>query len=110
MHNNVNLFKDKAVSTSRKRILDCVVLNGTTYFGCNSVNMNYLLICNIYYSHYVEETVQKLNNQSSKYELCHILSDHFPHPFLMPHIQSIVSLYVAYSVNMPHIQIKHKIN
>ena len=64
-----------------------MVLNGTTYIDCISLNVIYLITCNRYPWQYVGETVQKLNkrfywqktgfNQPGKYGFCCILSDHF---------------------------------
>ena len=81
------VYRVKVISTSSKKILDCVVPNWTTYIDCISPNVIYLIPCNRSFLQYVGETVQKLNkrfnwrntgfNHPGKYGVCRILSDHF---------------------------------
>ena len=45
--------RDKIISTSAKRIFDCLVTSGTTYIDCNSLNVIYLITCSRCSLHYV---------------------------------------------------------
>ena len=47
--------RDKVTWTFSKRIFDCVLPNGTTYFNCNSANLIYLITCNRCSSQHVGE-------------------------------------------------------
>ena len=77
---------DKVISTSSKKIFDCVVPKKTTYTDCNSPNVIYWITCNRRTLQYVGETVQKLNkrfnwhwtgfNQPGKCGFCRILSNY----------------------------------
>ena len=62
------------------RIFDCVVPTGTTYIGCNSLNMIYVINCNRYSLQYVGETVQKFNERfnwhKTGFNYCGIPSEH----------------------------------
>lgn len=79
--------KDKVVSTSTKRVHDCVVPDGSIYIDCHASNVIYLITCNRCFLQYVGETCQRLNERFNwhrsgfkhpeKYGFCHILSDHF---------------------------------
>ena len=81
------VFRDQVISSSSKRILDCVVPNRITYIDHNSPNVIYLITCCRCFLQYNRESVQKFNkrfnwyrtgfNQPGKYCFCHILSDHF---------------------------------
>ena len=84
---NIFKAKDKVVSTSSKRIFNCIVPPGSVYIDCHSSNLIYLLTCSRCSLQYVGETVQKLNERLNwhksgfrnpkKYGYCRILSDHF---------------------------------
>ena len=45
--------KDKVVSTSTKRVHDCVVPDGSTYIDCHASNVIYLITCNRCFLQYV---------------------------------------------------------
>ena len=61
--------RDKLVSTSSKRIFDCVVPNETTYIDCNSPSVIYLMTCNRCSLPYVVGTCQKVNKNLTGKEL-----------------------------------------
>ena len=84
-----NIFnsKDRVVSTSSKRIFNCIVPPGSVYIDCHSSNLIYLRTCSRCSLQYVGETVQKLNERLNwhksgfrnpkKYGFCRVLSNHF---------------------------------
>ena len=61
--------RDKLVSTSSKRIFDCVIPNETTYIDCNSPSVIYLMTCNRCSLPYVAGTYQKVSKNLTGKEL-----------------------------------------
>ena len=61
---NENCFsaQTRVVSTTSKRIFDCISPSATVYLGCHS-SVIYLITCGRYSPQYIREAAQRINER-----------------------------------------------